>query len=645
MANDFSTDASCVALWRFESGALTTDSIGSNTLTNVGVAEDTTNYMEGSCCADFERDDTAYLYIEDGDLDSGYPLKEGDATKVISLAFWVKPESDPSSSYRHVIYSNRNDIEDEGFEVGILYNSGAKIYVCSSYVGGSSTWFPATLSAGNKYHVGVAFDGVNKTCLVRIWDDTAETSTSYNETYSKVLYCPGNYDLVIGNSARKISSQGFDGLLDELVVFKALKTASDFDLMASGEYVLTPVSGLSCFFVPMLRMEADTESGEAVCEIPRPQFAGYSLEGPLGTAECKIVRPVIEASGYYTIGTASLAAPKARIEARGGDVTIAQVPLVQITATGLHGTAGVAELRVPRPGLTANSAAASLSMPLAQIVATGLVGTSGLLNARVPLIKTTAEGKGETLGTALLSVPLSRVYGEASRDVFGSAAVRIPLARLSGTALAGTIGSATLTIPIPDLSALGYEDTLGVASITVPLASVFAYAEGAVVVVRVDDTDEDLTGYALVLNMKTNGLTEYDNYPFNSFAYFNGQYLGASAAGLFTLSSEEDLGVKISARARTGLADGGTALTKGVEDAFLGLSTDGTMAVRVVTDGRAVYDGNPVHPRTPDLTTQRVKFGKGIKGRYLGIEIENRAGCDFMLESAELVAIPLTRKL
>jgi hypothetical protein len=31
MANDFSADSNCKALWRFENGALTTDSKGGNT--------------------------------------------------------------------------------------------------------------------------------------------------------------------------------------------------------------------------------------------------------------------------------------------------------------------------------------------------------------------------------------------------------------------------------------------------------------------------------------------------------------------------------------------------------------------------------------------------------------------------------------
>lgn len=48
MANDFSGDANCVALWRHESGALSTDSKSTHTLTNNDVTADTSSYREGS---------------------------------------------------------------------------------------------------------------------------------------------------------------------------------------------------------------------------------------------------------------------------------------------------------------------------------------------------------------------------------------------------------------------------------------------------------------------------------------------------------------------------------------------------------------------------------------------------------------------
>ena len=94
MANDFSGDPNCVALWRFENGALIADSIGSNTLTDVNtVGTDTSDFKEGAACADFERSSLEYFYINDANLDSDYPFKSGDTNKKISFCEWFKLES------------------------------------------------------------------------------------------------------------------------------------------------------------------------------------------------------------------------------------------------------------------------------------------------------------------------------------------------------------------------------------------------------------------------------------------------------------------------------------------------------------------------------------------------------------------------
>ena len=94
MANDFSSDANCVALWKLDNGASTTDSKGTNTLTNVNVVtNDAVNQQEGDACGDFELDSSQCLTITDANLDAGFPLKNGDATKIISLCAWCYLES------------------------------------------------------------------------------------------------------------------------------------------------------------------------------------------------------------------------------------------------------------------------------------------------------------------------------------------------------------------------------------------------------------------------------------------------------------------------------------------------------------------------------------------------------------------------
>jgi hypothetical protein len=77
MANDFSGDSNCVALYNFESGALTTDSKGTNTLTNINTVQESVDSKQGSGSADFEYADAECLKIDDGDLDAGYPFKTG----------------------------------------------------------------------------------------------------------------------------------------------------------------------------------------------------------------------------------------------------------------------------------------------------------------------------------------------------------------------------------------------------------------------------------------------------------------------------------------------------------------------------------------------------------------------------------------
>ena len=62
MANDFSSDTDCKALWNFENGALTTDSKGGNTLSIGGntPSADTVNYKQGAASCDFDSSNDEY---------------------------------------------------------------------------------------------------------------------------------------------------------------------------------------------------------------------------------------------------------------------------------------------------------------------------------------------------------------------------------------------------------------------------------------------------------------------------------------------------------------------------------------------------------------------------------------------------------
>jgi len=135
--NDFSGDVNVKALWSVDNGALTTDSIGSNTLTANGtVGTDTVNYQEGDASADFESTNNQYLYITDENLDDYFPLKSSSqaGNGTFSVTFWYKSES--QNQYRAIVSKWDTGGNSKSFmirdnngtlEFIIGYNSGVSV--------------------------------------------------------------------------------------------------------------------------------------------------------------------------------------------------------------------------------------------------------------------------------------------------------------------------------------------------------------------------------------------------------------------------------------------------------------------------------------------------------------------------------------
>lgn len=150
-----------------------------------------------------------------------------------------------------------------------------------------------------------------------------------------------------------------------------------------------------------------------------------------------------------------------------------------------------------------------------------------------------------------------------------------------------------------------------------------------------------------VINTRTNAVTEYENYVFNSFAQSGHRFLGATNDGLYVLDGEVDDGEAIQARMRSGIMQlAGTKFTsfKGV---YLGLRTNG--------DGRdfilkLIYgDGKDAKETcykvvAKNLKTAKVNLGKGIRARYISWELES-LGPDFDFDGIEFVPISSQRRV
>lgn len=237
MANDFSEDTDCKALWSFESGALTTDSIGTNTLTDISdldpVAADTGDYKEKAASAVFVVDESANwsgLGIDDGDLDAGFPLKSGDTSKKISLCFWYKHDHIAATQmdiYNKYLSSARciqiytvSDGDEIRMNIGQGTGSTSETKILTY-----------NLTDGRWDHLGVVIDGVAKTWLARHYNSATETSTTESGTMAT--------EVPVNTRPVRIG-YGFNGRLDEMVVFDDLLTEGEIDQVMAGSYGGTP---------------------------------------------------------------------------------------------------------------------------------------------------------------------------------------------------------------------------------------------------------------------------------------------------------------------------------------------------------------------------------------------------------------------
>lgn len=162
--------------------------------------------------------------------------------------------------------------------------------------------------------------------------------------------------------------------------------------------------------------------------------------------------------------------------------------------------------------------------------------------------------------------------------------------------------------------------------------------------VRLNTPDGDtFIGYAM--NIRNGAVTEYDNYPFNSFAVVGGRPYGASAEGVFRLEGDDDAGDPIAALVRTGILNF-ESLTK-VPNGWIMLKSDGEMMMKtVVMDGgqkkenwykmKARPEGEPVE--------SRFDIAKGLTGTYWQWELANMDGAYFELDVVKVWPLRLQRR-
>ena len=296
MANDFSGDSNCVALWRFEDGALTVDSIGTNTLTAVGVpTADTSIYKEGGASVNYN---STYHGIFDADLDTGFPLKNGDTNKKISVCFWVRFTNLPGTGLQTYLFSKWKVANQRSILIQ-CYNDGAssRFYLSiGSDAGDEFVDHGSALSAEVWYHIGVTYQDSDKSYKIRIWDDNAGALLGGAEVSGNTTN-----DIRVSTDPVRIaypSPYDWQGKIDEMVVFNRILTSDEIDQIRAGTYGagLSLSGSVSCHSTVSANIDSKKSLAVSV-EAAATAIASLSAKKTLsGSIDCQS-----SASGNLTI--------------------------------------------------------------------------------------------------------------------------------------------------------------------------------------------------------------------------------------------------------------------------------------------------------------------------------------------------------
>lgn len=234
---------------------------------------------------------------------------------------------------------------------------------------------------------------------------------------------------------------------------------------------------------------------------------------------------------------------------------------------------------------------------------------------------------------------LKWVFAEYLTDHIQLAAEQTPIYM----ALASAIDTVMLSdSPAPQWILAGVvSDQFEIAEITSPQ---MLFSAALLDLIMVDVASADPGGGLSVwqLNTRTAAVTEYTNYPFNSFAKLTtGLYVGAAADGLYELNGPDDEGDPIIALLRGGYMQFGGPHLARLKEAYIAARGPGEWVLKIIDGNGTEYI---YETQTHSMEPEKFWMGKGQRARYFAYELVS-SGQDFDLDTLEFVPIAVQRRV
>jgi len=249
----------------------------------------------------------------------------------------------------------------------------------------------------------------------------------------------------------------------------------------------------------------------------------------------------------------------------------------------------------------------------------------------------TAYSSTTSAGAVVLPVFVVTSAVDSSSVINGAAVM--PAVSAKGNMLSGQSIAGMIQVPLISVSARGYSSVVGSASVKIPALHV----DGWMVSIPAALTAADFK--TIVMNSRTKAVSTYENLAANSLCEFNGVVLAATAGGIVALTGEKDGTADIDAFIQSSVSQYGTQFFKRIINGYIGYRADGNLRVTLFTDEHREYS-YPLAPRqVATIHPSKVKFGRGVEGRYWQWKIANVAGAGFEIDAYEMDVDVLTRRI
>jgi hypothetical protein len=279
-----------------------------------------------------------------------------------------------------------------------------------------------------------------------------------------------------------------------------------------------------------------------------------------------------------------------------------------------------------------------LNIPAIELSASISQGAVLNLPLEVPALEVSAVIKsGEKLSASLLIPAVALSLTISARNEI-NAALGIPAIRLSGNLICGEVLSGAIEIPAPTLSATFVHQNRLIFDLDIPFIDPWLEIRVMPAFVPVRK--------GLAMNLSHFGVTEHENYPFNSFCNYHGTgiYIGASEDGIFLLDGEDDNGVKIEAAIQMGTEDLWKDYIKRLREGFA-VIRGGPLQLQIVLDeGRLDPVIRNLESVVNTMHEERIKFPHGLKNRFVSFIWRNLGGSDFDFESFRAMVDLITHR-